>query len=349
MSGTSSNTNGPCYFEVDGPDIDFDEEIHEFINPLEHFLAEIAPPYLPAPKAQKYPEVPIRTTDWDPSQGTKPAIKATLVPFPFPGVGPAMKVDQMIPKGTEGLNTAIVIMIDRSGSMQPAPTFMVEGKMLDRIEVACVLACALIRMAQNQGDHFAVLSYGSSSYTEWPQSPAGNLSSWKAPLSKDYDGAIEYFTAYKPEMWAAGMPPPIPCTDGTDHSHAVDGLVKKLRGTGIDSFVSFTITDDFLRASEVFDGLISADPKTGIPRDTLLRRNESKAYYFGIGNMGMKDRGQRVAKGINDLFEQHYGCMPNPLPAYFFPLDPADPDAAREMAKIMLQLAGTENKGNNCS
>ena len=56
-----------------------------------------------------------------------------------------------------------------------------------------------------------------------------------------------------------------------------------------------------------------------------------------------------VAKGINDLFEQHYGCMPNPLPAYFFPLDPADPDAAREMAKIMLQLAGTENKGNNCS
>ena len=85
MSGISSAASGgPCNFSAQGPDFDFDDDEHDFVNPLEYFIAEIAPPYVPAPKAQKYPEVPIRTTDWDVSQGTKPAIKSTLVPFPFP-------------------------------------------------------------------------------------------------------------------------------------------------------------------------------------------------------------------------------------------------------------------------
>jgi hypothetical protein len=350
MSGTSTGTSsGPCNYESKGPDIDFEDDDHDFVNPLLYFISEIAPPFLPAPKAQRYPEVPIRTVDWSHAAGTKPAIKSTLVPFPFPGVGPAMKVDQPIPRGTEGLNTAILIMVDRSGSMSPAPAFIVEGKMLDRVEVARGLTCALIRMAQNQGDHFAVLSYGNSSYTEWPQSPAGNLGSWKSPLSKEYEEAFAFFSQYKPDMWAKGLPPPIPCNDGTDHSQAVEGLFKKISGTGVDSVVSFVITDDFLNSYEVFDGIMASEPKTGIPFDTLLRRNQSKIYYFGIGNRGMEPTGRRVAKEINERVEQHYGCMPNPKPAYFFPLDPSDPEMARKMAKLMLELAGTDNKGNNCS
>ena len=288
MSGISSAASGgPCNFSAPGPDFEFDDDEHDFVNPLEYFIAEIAPPYVPAPKAQKYPEVPIRTTDWDVSQGTKPAIKSTLVPFPFPGVGPAMKVDQPIPRGTDGLNTAIIIMVDRSGSMT-ANAFPVEGRSLNRIEVARGLVCALIRLAQNQGDHFAVLSYGSSKYTEWPQSPPGNLASWKTSLSKDYETAFNYYSSYKIENFASGLPPPIPCTDGTDHSYAVEGIVEKLRGTGIDSVVSFVITDDFYNANTMFNGFFSTDPIAEVPRDTILRRGDSNIYYFGIDNKGFR-------------------------------------------------------------
>lgn len=350
MSGISSSASGgPTTFTQPGPDFEFDDDDHDFVNPLEYFIAEIAPPYVPAPKAQKYPEVPIRTTDWDVSQGTKPAIKSTLVPFPFPGVGPAMKVDQPVPRGTEGLNTAILIMVDRSGSMT-GNAFPVEGRNLDRIAVARGLICALIRLAQNQGDHFAVLSYGSAKYTEWPQSPAGNLNSWKISLSKDYDAAFNYFSQYQVADFVSsgGMPPPVPCTDGTDHSFAVEGLVEKLRGTGIDSAVSFVITDDFYNANSLFSGFFSPDPKSGIARDTLLRRNDSTIYYFGIDNKGAEPRCRRVAKELNGMIEDHYGCMPSPLPAHFFPLDPSDPEAARKMAELMLELGGSDTAKNNC-
>lgn len=348
MSGISSAASGgPCNFSAPGPDFDFDDDEHDFVNPLEYFIAEIAPPYVPAPKAQKYPEVPIRTTDWDISQGTKPAIKSTLVPFPFPGVGPAMKVDQPIPRGTDGLNTAIIIMVDRSGSMT-SNAFPVEGRSLNRIEVARGLVCALIRLAQNQGDHFAVLSYGSSKYTEWPQSPPGNLASWKTSLSKDYETAFNYYSSYKIENFASGLPPPIPCTDGTDHSYAVEGIVEKLRGTGIDSVVSFVITDDFYNANALFNGFFSTDPVSEVPRDTILRRNESTIYYFGIDNKGAEPRARRAAVELNDKIEEHYGCLPSPKPAHFFPLDPSDPEAAKKMAALMLELAGSDTPKNSC-
>tara|TARA_R110001592_G_scaffold281739_1_gene549297 strand:- start:305 stop:1342 length:1038 start_codon:yes stop_codon:yes gene_type:complete len=342
MSGISSAASGgPCNFSAPGPDFDFDDDEHDFVNPLEYFIAEIAPPYVPAPKAQKYPEVPIRTTDWDVSQGTKPAIKSTLVPFPFPGVGPAMKVDQPIPRGTDGLNTAIIIMVDRSGSMT-SNAFPIEGRSLNRIEVARGLVCALIRLAQNQGDHFAVLSYGSSKYTEWPQSPPGNLASWKTSLSKDYETAFNYYSSYKIENFASGLPPPIPCTDGTDHSYAVEGIVEKLRGTGIDSVVSFVITDDFYNSNALFNGFFSTDPIAEVPRDTILRRNESTIYYFGIDNKGAEPRARRAAEELNDKIDEHYGRPIKPRPAHFFPLDPSDPDAARKMAQLMIELATSE-------
>ncbi len=349
MSGVSSaSSGGPCNFSAPGPDFDFEDEDHDFVNPLECFISEIAPPYVPAPKAQKYPEVPIRTTDWEISQGTKPAIKSTLVPFPFPGVGPAMKVDQPIPRGTDGLNTAIIIMVDRSGSMRE-DAFPVEGRMLSKIEVTRGLVCALIRLAQNQGDHFAVLSYGSNNYTEWPQSPPGDLGSWSSALSKDYEAAFQYFSQYQGEQFVSGLPPPIPCTDGTDHSYAVEGIIKKLRGTGIDSVVSFVITDEFHRTSmHCFKGFFSEDPVSQVPRDTILRRNESTIYYFGIGNRGEEPRGRIVAKEINEMIEEHYGCMPSPKPAHFFPLDPSDPKAAKKMAQLMLELAGSDTPKNSC-
>ena len=343
MSGVSSaSTGGPCNFEVAGPDFEFDDEDHDFVNPLEYFISEISPPHVPAPKAQKYPDLPIRTTDWDVSQGTKPAIKSTLVPFPFPGVGPAMKVDQPIPRGNDGLNTAIIIMVDRSISMD-ANAFPVNDMNLNRIEVARGLACALIRVAQNKGDHFAVLSYGSFTYTEWPQSPPGNLGSWSSQLSKDYEGAIQYFKQYRAEEYLEGFPPPIACTDGTDHSCAVEGIVRKLRGTGIDSVVSFVITDDFTSSGSCFNGFFSTDSIANIPRDTILRRNDSVIYYFGIGNKGAEPRGRRVAKEINNLIEEHYGHMPSPKSAHFFPLDPSDPQAARKMADLMIELAGNDS------
>ena len=144
------------------------------------------------------------------------------------------------------------------------------------------------------------------------------------------------------------MPPPVPCTDGTDHSFAVEGLVEKLRGTGIDSAVSFVITDDFYNASSLFSGFFSPDPKSGIPRDTILRRNESTVYYFGIDNKGAESRCRRVASELNGMIEDHYGCMPSPLPAHFFPLDPSDPEAARKMAELMLELGGSDTAKNNC-
>ena len=252
-----------------------------------------------------------------------------------------MKVDQPIPRGTEGLNTAIMIMVDRSGSMT-SPAFPVQDRSLDRIEVARGLICALIRVAQNQGDHFAVLSYGSNKYTEWPQSPAGNLNSWKMALSKDYDAAMQYFSQYQTDQYLEGFPPPIPCKDGTTHSFAVVGLVEKLRGTGIDSVVSFVITDDFYRASTLFDGFFSDDPKTMIPRDTILRRNDSTVYYFGIDNLGAASRCKGVAKELNKMIDEHYGRKISPAPAHFFPLDPANPNAAREMAELMIELAGRD-------
>ena len=200
----------------------------------------------------------------------------------------------------------------------------------------------MIRMAQNQGDHFAVLSYGSSKYTEWPQAPAGDLASWNTPLSKDYEAAFQYFSQYKAEDYIKGMNPPIPCTDGTTHSYAVEGLVKKLRGNGIDSVVSFVITDDFYNAGTLFHGFFSEDALTQLPRDTLLRRNESYIYYFGIDNKGAQPRGDRCARELNTMIAEHYGKPIKPAPAHFFPLDPSDPGAARKMAQLMLELAESD-------
>ena len=298
------------------------------------------PPYVPAPKAQKYPEVPIRTTDWDISQGTKPAIKSTLVPFPFPGwtSHEGRSAHSSRNRGVEHRHHDH----GRSFGSMTSPAFPVQDRSLDRIEVARGLICALIRVAQNQGDHFAVLSYGSNKYTEWPQSPAGNLNSWKMALSKDYDAAMQYFSQYQTDQYLEGFPPPIPCNDGTTHSFAVEGLVEKLRGTGIDSVVSFVITDDFYRASTLFDGFFSDDPKTMIPRDTILRRNDSTVYYFGIDNLGAASRCKGVAKELNKMIDEHYGRKISPAPAHFFPLDPANPNAAREMAELMIELAGRD-------
>jgi hypothetical protein len=40
--------------------------------------------------------------------------------------------------------------------------------------------------------------------------------------------------------------------------------------------------------------------------------------------------------------------MPSPKPAHFFPLDPSDPDAARKMAQLMIELAGSDTPKNIC-
>ena len=342
MSGISSSASGgPCNYIGNEFDRDFEDDDNDFVNPLDYFIEEIAPPYVDSPKAQRYPEVPIRTTDWDISQGTKPAIKSTLVPFQFPGTGPAMLVDQPIPKGTEGKNTAIIITIDRSGSMS-ADAFPVKGRSLSRIEVARGIVCALIKLAQNQGDHFAVLSWGSGIYTEWPQNPPGSTDSWSMPLSTNYDEALEYFRQY--ESGGNCPYPPIPCTDGTTFSFATESLVEKIRSAGMESVVSFVVTDAFADygssgASAMFSGFFSPDPVTGIPRDTLLRRNDSSVYYFGIDNLGSAPTCIKTAKQLNELIDDHYGKPQKPKSAHFFPLDPANPNAARDMAQLMIELA----------
>ena len=42
MSGISSAASGgPCNFSAPGPDFDFDDDEHDFVNPLEYFIAEI--------------------------------------------------------------------------------------------------------------------------------------------------------------------------------------------------------------------------------------------------------------------------------------------------------------------
>jgi hypothetical protein len=48
------------------------------------------------------------------------------------------------------------------------------------------------------------------------------------------------------------------------------------------------------------------------------------------------------------MIEEHYGCMPSPKPAHFFPLDPSDPKAAKKMAQLMLELAGSDTPKNSC-
>ena len=342
MSGISSSASGgPCNYQGNSVAIEDEDDDNDFVNPLEYFFEEIAPPYVDSPKAQRYPEVPLRTTDWDISQGTKPAIKSTLVPFPFPGTGPAMLVDQPIPKGTEGKNTAILISIDRSGSMG-GNAFPVQGRSLSRIEVARGIVCALIRLAQNQGDHFAVLSWGSGVYTEWPQSPPGNLDSWAMPLSTNYDEALDYFKQY--ESGGNCPYPPIPCTDGTTFQFATQALVDKIRGTGMESVISFVVTDAFADygsngARNMFSGFFSPDQATGIPMDTMLRRGDSAVYYFGIDNLGNAPTCRRTAEQLNQMIDDHYGKPQRPKSAHFFPLDPANPNAAREMAELMLELA----------
>ena len=140
------------------------------------------------------------------------------------------------------------------------------------------------------------------------------------------------------------MPPPVPCTDGTDHSYAVEGLVEKLRGTGIDSMVSFVITDDFYNASSLFSGFFSPDPKSQIPRDTILRRNESTVYYFGIDNKGAEPRCRRVASELNGMIEDHYGCMPSPSYRSLLPVGSFRSRAARKMAQLMLELGSEPRK-----
>lgn len=335
------------HFHVPGDAIEFQDDANEYLDPMDLLLNVITPPYKPAAKATRFPEVPIRTTEWA-GTSVKPAIKSTLVPFPFPGVGPAERTDQMIPVGTEGFNTVTLLSVDRSGSMG-APCFPVGTRPLDRSEVAQTLAVMLITVAANQGDHFGICSFDTSAYSEWPQSPPGNLASWTAGLSTDYEAAIKYFRQYTPASATYGYMRPFQPSGGTNQNCALEAILDYMAGSKIKTGTLFVVTDEFAdygngnhffrQYMKPYQNSRTGANTGGLPMDEYIRKKGITVYYFGIGSKEQEASGRRAASQLNELLYDHYGTRNMLQPAHWCPLDPSDPDATIKMALLIRDLA----------
>ena len=141
-------------------DCDAEEKPFGFENPLRAFYEEIAPPLVEKPKAPRTPLAPIRTSTWDPSSGMKGAKYPTFVPLPLPGTTPVTTAQARVPRGKQGKNTMVNVIVDVSGSMG-ATAASWKGYTFGRWEVARICTAIMLKQCLLGDDGFAIYEFES--------------------------------------------------------------------------------------------------------------------------------------------------------------------------------------------
>lgn len=291
-------------FITPGPDVGDELKPYKFENPLKAFFEEIMPPYEPRPKGQIYPEVPQSTQAWYPAMGLKGARMSSFFPKPFPGE-PVTEAYVTIPKGIEGKNSFINIIVDVSGSMS-ANCATWRGISFSRADIARMMTGLLVAMARVTDSKFCVFGFGSGGYVEWKDSPSYQhqecidwLTQWtdpyKDPLSAQYN---------------IGSLTPLDPRDGsTLLDQGLRVCIDTLKGIKVDEAVTVMITDVGADSGEKMISRQCLGVKygdTGKSLDEVLR-DVGPVFYIFVESAGNEARLERACKASNDLIDRHYG------------------------------------------
>lgn len=291
-------------FHTSGPDPTDDLKPYKFVNPLRDLFEDIAPPYEPQPKGQIYPPAPGPLRNWYPGMGFRGIKEETFIPKPFPGE-PQQETQTIIPRGTDGMNSFINIIVDVSTSMRKkACTY--KGEKMTRCDIARYVAALLVRMAQITDSHFGIYGFGKGGYVEWKGSP-----------SRDYDGAIDWLTTWTdpyPDPLAAryNMPsitPLAPRDNATNLDQGLRVCIDTLKGIKVDQCVTLMVTDVGADTGSLLlkrDCLGVNYEETGKSLDLVLR-SAGPLFYCFVESAEKIATLRGACDRSNDLIDQTYG------------------------------------------
>ena len=291
-------------FQSPGPDPDDEIKPYKFVNPLRDMFEDIAPPYEPQPKGKIYPEVPGGLRNWYPGMGFKGIKEETFIPKPFPGE-PKQETTRIIPRGTDGMNSFINIIVDVSTSMR-AEACTYKGEKMTRCDIARYVTALLVRMAQITDSYFGIYSFGSGGYVEWKDSP-----------SRDYDGAVDWLTTwtdpYSDPLAAqynmASITPLAPRDNATNLDQGLRVCIDTLKGIKVDQCVTVMVTDvgadtGYRALQRECLGVNYGD--TGKSLDAVLR-SVGPLFYCFVESAEKIATLRRACDQSNDLIDRTYG------------------------------------------
>ena len=325
-------------FVTPGPDMGDELKPYKFDNPLQAFFEEIMPPYEARPKGQIYPEVPQSSQAWYPAMGLKGARMSSFFPKPFPGE-PVTEAYITIPKGIEGKNSFINVIVDVSGSMA-APCASWKGMSFSRADIARIMTGLLVAMARITDSKFCVFGFGSGGYVEWKDSPSYQheecidwLTTWTDPyvdpLTNSYD--------------MSSITPLDPRDGSTNLDQGLRVCIDTLKGINVDEAVTVMITDvgadsgARMIKSQCL-GVKYGD--TGKSLDEVLRE-VGPVFYIFVESAGREDRLKRACKEANDIIDTHYKkkIMYGDLQSVFYAaLDANDASDTLDLASDILKI-----------
>jgi len=339
MSSVNTSFDSDLFgFCTAGPDIGDDIKPYQFTNPLEAFFEEIAPPYEPRPKGQIYPEVPQGSQSWYPAMGLKGARMSSFFPKPFPGE-PVTEAYVTVPKGIEGKNSFINVIVDVSGSMS-AQCATWKGMSFSRADISRIMTGLLVAMARITDSKFCVFGFGSGGYVEWKDSPSYKhqecidwLTTWtdpySDPLSAQYN--MQAITPLDPR-------------DGSTHlNEGLKVCIDTLKGQKVDEAVTVMITDvgaDSGARMIKSQCLGYTYGDTGKSLDEVLR-DVGPVFYIFVESAGREERLKKACKEANEILDKHYGKRldyDGLRPVFYCALDANDDSDTLDLASDILKI-----------
>ena len=311
-------------------DCDVEEKPFGYENPLRAFYEEIAPPLVEKPKAPRTPLAPIRTTSWDPAAGMKGAKYPTFVPLPLPGTTPVTSAEARVPRGKQGKNTMVNVIVDCSGSMG-AMAASWKGYTFERWEVARLVTAIMLKQCLLGDDAFAIYEFESSPNVLW-----------KGP-SYQHQDAIDYITSYDMGNMGHGRSfgfLPFYPRGGTNIPSGLRECIRGMEGRGIDKAVTIVITDMWDQdGSYIFNAAASdAGLSNGKSCDEVLRAY-GPTFYIAIADIGSKTAGERGMHELSLKLNNLHGKNITPPPGLFEAIDSTNAGSAIKLGGGMAKMA----------
>ena len=311
-------------------DCDAEEKPFGFENPLRAFYEEIAPPLVEKPKAPRTPLAPIRTTSWDPAAGMKGAKYPTFVPLPLPGTTPVTTAEARVPRGKQGKNTMVNVIVDVSGSMNAnAATW--KGYSFGRWEVARICTAIMLKQCQLGDDGFAIYEFESYPNVLWKG------------VSYQHQDAIDYITSY--DMGHIGYGRsfgflPFYPRGGTNIPSGLRECIRGMEGQSLDKAVTIVITDMWDQTGDYIFNAAMSDSGRGDGKscDEVLR-SYGPTFYIAIADWGSKQRGEQGMAELSRRLNEVHGKNINPAPGLFEAIDSNSAGSAIKLGGGMAKMA----------
>ncbi len=320
----------PCVWTEPVGDCDVEEKPFGFENPLRAFYEEIAPPLVEKPKAPRTPLAPIRTTSWDPAAGMKGAKYPTFVPLPLPGTTPVTSAEARVPRGKQGKNTMVNVIVDVSGSMS-AQAASWKGYTFARWEVARICTAIMLKQCQLGDDGFAIYEFESYPNVLWKG------------VSYQHQDAIDYITSYDMGHLGYGRSfgfLPFYPRGGTNIPSGLRECIRGMEGQGLDKAVTIVITDMWdTDGSYIFNAAMAdAGRNDGKSCDEVLR-SYGPVFYIAIADIGSKTQGEKGMAELSRKLNEVHGKNINPAPGLFEAIDSSSAGSAIKLGGGMAKMA----------